>query len=81
MTDTRTAFPGAVLTGPAIDWYRVACIIKGLEIEVKYGWKLARNMPTVTELRRQYGITARTKKDAIVQMQALKDSYELSLNA
>jgi hypothetical protein len=51
---------------------RLNMVIRSFEGEVKHGIKLARNAPTVAQARQQYGITARTKKQAIEQLRDLQ---------
>ncbi len=55
---------------------RLATIIRAYEMEVGTGLKLTRNVPTVKSLRQQYGITATTKKQAIVQLRELLSQKE-----
>ena len=74
----------AMLTTPSqIAQFRVAVIIRALDLDVRTGgrMRLSRNVPTVTDLRNQYGITARTKKDALAQMCAIQESYSLVTGA
>ena len=62
----------AVLDTPEqIAKFRIQTIIWALDMELKTGMKLARNVPTVKALREQYGITAKTKRQALDQMKEL----------
>lgn len=54
--------------------FRASAIALACDFYAKRGFKLARNMPTVAALRKQYGITARTYADAAVQMRVIADN-------
>jgi len=54
--------------------YQLATLIAALKIEAETGLKVSRT-PLLRNARKNYGITARTKKDAIPQLQAIYDEY------
>lgn len=66
---TMTSNTSAVLDQPwQIELYTLQTIIKAIEIYCLKGVKVAVNFPTVTELRRRYGITAKTYRVAYHQL-------------
>jgi hypothetical protein len=70
-------------TPEQIEGFRLAVIIRALEVEVATGgqMRLTRNTPTVKSLRAEYGITARTKAEALEQMKRVYESHLLVTNA
>jgi hypothetical protein len=62
---------GAILTGPAQTIpFREVFILRAVELKAKTGISIARNMPSLKQLRESYGITARTWAQAAEQMPA-----------
>lgn len=60
-----------MLVGPAQTFpFREKVILMAVQTKARTGHSLAPNMPTLAMLRRDYGITARTWKDAAEQMPA-----------
>jgi hypothetical protein len=62
--------------GWQIGMFRLSCVIRNLRLEVTTGMSLARNAPTVARLRDEYGITARTKKAALAELEDLMAECE-----
>jgi len=54
--------------------YQLATLIAALKIEAETGLKVSR-APLLRTARTNYGISARTKKDAIPQLQAIYDEH------
>lgn len=75
-----------ILTGPAQTLpFREKMILMAVQRKAETGMSLARNMPSLAQLRASYGITARTWKQAAEQMPAAItariESIELVHNA
>jgi hypothetical protein len=52
-------------TPEKIEAYRCLALYSALKLEVRTGMKMSRGISTLKILREQYGITARTKQDAL----------------
>jgi len=57
-----------------INCFQLATLIAALKIEAETGLKVSRQ-PLLSNACELYGIKARTKKDAIPQLQAIYDEY------
>lgn len=62
---------GTMITGPAIDAFRLATLIRSLEFEVRTGMKMTR-ISALKVAQRDYGVAAKTKAGAIAE---LKQKY------
>jgi anion-transporting ArsA/GET3 family ATPase len=63
-------------TPQAIAHFRMAALVTALRTEVRTGMKMSR--VSALQVARQYGITARTKKAALAELEAL---YEKTYGA
>lgn len=76
---SKTSSGGLVATGPGVDLWQMVAIQKALQVEVDTGLRHSRG--SVLKLAQQkYGITARTKKKAIEQMQDVIDKFVEEVN-
>lgn len=62
----------AITTPEGIAAFRLATIIRALEFEVQTGMKMSR-VSALAAAKRDYGIKARTKQAAIVELRAIQE--------
>lgn len=63
----------AITSPAAIEAFRLSTLIRALKLEVNTGMKASRIQP-LKVAKRDYGIKARTKIDAIKELQEILDS-------
>ena len=51
--------------------FRLATIIRGLDLEINTGLKLTRNMPSLKVIREQYGVEGGTKVKVLAALREL----------
>jgi len=66
---------GIMITGDGIDAYRLMALIKALEIEIRTGMKMNRGMSCLKIAQIQYGVKAKRKKDAVIELKKIFNQF------
>jgi len=60
-------------TPEGIALYRLLAVTSALRIEVGTGMKMSRGVSPLKIAQQEYGVTSRTKKGALAELEALRD--------